>query len=301
MKKILWFLVVFSLMGCEPNFSAPVSNSSRDNPSSNSSGAPSNPTPASSLGLSGSSSGGDSVHQNNSANNGNKNIDIIIPSQNKTAPNGILEQLAWSSTGGGEPDKQLCGDCSPSISESSLILSDFSPFQKLNFGIYRKTGNNECYNNTADFVMSVDVQVDENGNLTSTINEETANLFIGYVIDINTNEMIWEADYGTYGYIECTKADNSQGECPGAPAQRLEVNKMAYVCTASETVKLRDGPGKNYSEIKSLVPGADIKIIGGPKCANDWSWWQVRTESGYEGWMTEGGDSSDPYFLCPKK
>ncbi len=89
--------------------------------------------------------------------------------------------------------------------------------------------------------------------------------------------------------------------CPNAPLQQLTVGEMAFVCTVSETVKLREGAGKNYEIIKSLVPGADVKVIGGPECADDWSWWQVETESGYVGWMSEGGDETDYYFLCPSE
>lgn len=88
--------------------------------------------------------------------------------------------------------------------------------------------------------------------------------------------------------------------CPGAPQQRLEIGGMAYVCTSIDSVKLREGPGKDHAVIKSLIPGADLEIIGGPKCNNDWSWWQVKTESGYIGWMSEGGDNVDKYYLCPR-
>jgi len=97
-----------------------------------------------------------------------------------------------------------------------------------------------------------------------------------------------------------TKPSSSPDSCPGAPKQRLKVGDNAYVCTKVDTVALREGPSKNYTIIKRLVPGADLKIIGGPTCANNWSFWQVRTESGYTGWMSEGGDSKDKYFLCPK-
>jgi hypothetical protein len=88
--------------------------------------------------------------------------------------------------------------------------------------------------------------------------------------------------------------------CSGAPKQRLKVGGNASVCTTSEPVALRDGPGKGYSVIKYLVSGADLKVKDGPVCANNWSYWKVQTESGYIGWMSEGGDSKDTYFLCPK-
>jgi len=231
----------------------------------------------------------------------NNSSNINIPSYNESAPNGILEQLAWGGIGGGDPDKQLCGDCSIGINESLITIRNFPPSHNLSLGLYRNTGYDECSYLTADYVMSAEVQVDDNGNLTSTISGATSDLFVGYVTDTNTNEMIWEADYGIYGHIECTQVNNSQGSCQGAPPQRLKVNEMAYVCTASDTVKLREGPDKDYPILKSLVPGADLKIIGGPKCSDNWSWWQVETESGFHGWMSEGGDSTDKYFLCPKQ
>lgn len=100
--------------------------------------------------------------------------------------------------------------------------------------------------------------------------------------------------------VSSSSSSSSSNSCPGAPAQRLQVGDNAYVCTSVDTVALRDGPGKSYAIIKRLVPGADLKVIGGPSCANNWSFWEVRTDSGYTGWMSEGGDSKDPYFLCPK-
>jgi hypothetical protein len=107
------------------------------------------------------------------------------------------------------------------------------------------------------------------------------------------------------GIVSLSQTDSSNNSstnsCPGAPPQRLKINEMAYVCTAADTVKLREGPGRNYSVIKSLVPGADLKVIGGPSCSDNWSWWQVETEAGYTGWISEGGDNVDPYFICPQQ
>lgn len=100
--------------------------------------------------------------------------------------------------------------------------------------------------------------------------------------------------------VSSSSSGSSSNSCPGAPDQRLQVGDNAYICTSVDTVALREGPGKNYAIIKRLVPGADLKVIGGPSCANNWSFWEVRTDSGYTGWMSEGGDSKDKYFLCPK-
>ena len=87
--------------------------------------------------------------------------------------------------------------------------------------------------------------------------------------------------------------------CPGAPPQRLAVKGRASVCTARDAVYLRQNPGKQYTVIKTLVPGADLTITDGPVCSDNWSWWKVKTESGYIGWISEGGDTKDQYFLCP--
>jgi len=66
------------------------------------------------------------------------------------------------------------------------------------------------------------------------------------------------------------------------------------------SVKVRSTPGMSGSRLTSLPSSTEFDVIGGPVCAgNNWSWWQVRTDSGQVGWMAEGGDEVDPYFLCP--
>jgi hypothetical protein len=91
-------------------------------------------------------------------------------------------------------------------------------------------------------------------------------------------------------------------KCPGAPKKRVSVDDQATICTKSETVYLRTKPSSSADYTHRLVPGADITVIGGPKCDKQKSWWywKVRTESGYVGWVSEGGDTKDPYFICPK-
>lgn len=87
--------------------------------------------------------------------------------------------------------------------------------------------------------------------------------------------------------------------CPGAPPQRLEINEDAKVCTKSDYVFLRSGPAKSYSTLKKVYPGTVVTVIDGPRCSDNWSWWKVKLSGGTTGWMAEGGDKVDPYFLCP--
>ncbi|MCW5887388.1 MAG: SH3 domain-containing protein [Anaerolineales bacterium] len=88
--------------------------------------------------------------------------------------------------------------------------------------------------------------------------------------------------------------------CAGAPAQRLVVGEYAQVCTLRDSVFMRNSPSRSADRIGRYAPGSTLEVMYGPICADDWSWWQVRDESGQTGWMSEGGDAIDPYFLCPQ-
>jgi hypothetical protein len=102
--------------------------------------------------------------------------------------------------------------------------------------------------------------------------------------------------------IESESATVESGQtssCPGAPSQRMVVNQSGYVCTKEDAVKLRSAPRRSGSEILQLVPGTSFTVIGGPSCADNWSWWNVRLDNGTTGWVSEGGDQIDPYFICP--
>lgn len=229
---------------------------------------------------------------------GNVPVDLSIPFQNDPAPSGILDQLSWTAKGGGEMT-QVCGDCDVTIKGDRITFSMFEPSQELRALVYRSTGANEskCADGSAEYVTTLLIQVDEAGNFSSKLNGPTKDLLVVYVLAVRTGDKIWRNFSVPYEHLSCSDFASS---CPGAPPQKLKVDQTAYVCTSRDSVKLREGPGKSYPVVKSLVPGADVQIIGGPKCANNWSWWQVKTESGYTGWMAEGGDNADPYFICPR-
>jgi hypothetical protein len=93
--------------------------------------------------------------------------------------------------------------------------------------------------------------------------------------------------------------DSPVNSCLGAPAQRMTVNQRGYVCTQGDHVRLRDAPRKSANEITSLSVDSQFTVIDGPSCADNWSWWQVQTNDGDTGWISEGGDETDPYFVCP--
>ena len=87
--------------------------------------------------------------------------------------------------------------------------------------------------------------------------------------------------------------------CPGAPPQRMVVNQGGFVCTQGENVRLRDAPARSATTIFSLPVGSQFTVIDGPECSDDWSWWKITLDNGTTGWIAEGGDKIDPYFICP--
>ena len=103
------------------------------------------------------------------------------------------------------------------------------------------------------------------------------------------------------------------GSCPGAIAQHLRVGDKAKVCTRSDRLILRSDPSSDSQEKFRMYPGTKLTVIGGPKCGSNNTWWQVSVEAGSrvwdggdfnttteeKGWVREGSDSKDPYFICP--
>lgn len=87
-------------------------------------------------------------------------------------------------------------------------------------------------------------------------------------------------------------------QCADAPQQGLQVDDQVYVCTQVDRLTLREAPRRNSDEVLLMDPGTALTIVDGPACADAWLWWQVKTTDGEIGWVAEGGDETDPYFIC---
>jgi hypothetical protein len=87
--------------------------------------------------------------------------------------------------------------------------------------------------------------------------------------------------------------------CPGSKYSRLYVGDIAYVSFDPPLPnRVRSQPGTSGTYLGMLQPGERMEIIGGPECANQAIWWQVRSlSSSLTGWTAEG-DSKD-YWLVP--
>ncbi len=292
-RLLLGILIAMLLSACG---SSTTSSSSRTNNSSGYSSSSGSGNQSS--GSSSSSSSGSSQSANSS------NAEFSIPYRAENSPNGVLDQLAWFGSGGSDgvdwyDGTSRCQTCDLTIQNNKLSLYGFESNQTLNIPLYEPTGFDSCKRGTAKYITTITVTTNSNGNIDVKLKGNTsANLASG-VYDAYTGVLLVKTNL-SLDNSSCTTTTSSSSSCPGAPPQKLEVGDKAYVCTRTDSVRLRDGAGKQYNTIKSLVPGADIKIVGGPKCADNWSWWKVETESGYVGWIAEGGDNVDPYFICPK-
>lgn len=55
--------------------------------------------------------------------------------------------------------------------------------------------------------------------------------------------------------------------------------------TGGSGLRMRAGAGQGHDVVKLLQEGAVLEVIGGPKEADGFTWWQVRDEVGESGWV----------------
>lgn len=105
----------------------------------------------------------------------------------------------------------------------------------------------------------------------------------------------------TISAFDCFQAPilPNTSSCPGAPPQRMVSGQRGRVCTQTAYVDIRESAGMSSIAMDVITPGDGFIVIGGPQCADNQSWWQIETSWGTIGWVSEGGDAVDPYFICP--
>lgn len=84
-------------------------------------------------------------------------------------------------------------------------------------------------------------------------------------------------------------SDFTNYSCPDKSKVKLRVGMRAIV--SRDDVNLRSTPKVpndwDANIITILHQGNKMTIIGGPKCAHDGTWWEVKTDRGYTGWIRE--------------
>ncbi len=62
--------------------------------------------------------------------------------------------------------------------------------------------------------------------------------------------------------------------------------------TAGDSLRMRSGPGKNFSVLALLSDGTQVTVVEGPQTADGLTWWRVSTPDGATGWVIESIDDN---------
>lgn len=72
---------------------------------------------------------------------------------------------------------------------------------------------------------------------------------------------------------------------PVAAASLAVGGKVTVKGTGGSGLNMRSGAGSAQPRVKTLAEGSVLEVIGGPKEANGFTWWQVRDAAGTSGWV----------------
>ncbi len=90
----------------------------------------------------------------------------------------------------------------------------------------------------------------------------------------------------------------AQDVCGTAPPPRLSAGQSARVTYADGVGNnLRTAPSAGATILGVMGEGEVFTVIGGPQCAENFNWWQVRRWDGQTGWTAEG--TAGDYWLEP--
>jgi hypothetical protein len=95
--------------------------------------------------------------------------------------------------------------------------------------------------------------------------------------------------------------DTSARNCSLGFSSTLEVGIYAYISLVPPLPnRVRAGAGKANAYLGQIQPGAGVRIIDGPLCADGFSWWLVEAVEGrLRGWTVEGRKSEQWVVPCP--
>jgi len=111
-----------------------------------------------------------------------------------------------------------------------------------------------------------------------------------------TTNTLYSSDTPT---IEPSDTPPARKTCPGAPPIRVEIGDTARVSyNNGKPLYLRSAPVVGQNVQWYLYGGTAIKIIAGPDCSNDVSFFEVSDLSnGHTGWVPEADADSTNYLL----
>lgn len=93
-------------------------------------------------------------------------------------------------------------------------------------------------------------------------------------------------------------SQNTTITCPNALQTRLKIGIFIQVTTSGKVpyLGIRPEPTLETNKMFELLSGEQMKVLDGPRCANDSYFWYVDTPKG-KGWVREG--NQEFYFVDP--
>jgi hypothetical protein len=88
--------------------------------------------------------------------------------------------------------------------------------------------------------------------------------------------------------------------CPGALPSRLQVGQTGFVSQEPPVAnRVRSEPDREAEILGQIMPGEKFTVLDGPRCADGWAWWRLRSRAqDLEGWTSEGDTE---YWLVPSQ
>lgn len=92
---------------------------------------------------------------------------------------------------------------------------------------------------------------------------------------------------------------HAAGVCSGWET-RLWIGAPARVTNRGDQLALRTGPSTSEGKITKIYSGQTFTVIGGPKCADGYTWWNIQGDMG-TGWSVEAGEENGKsyWWLAP--
>jgi hypothetical protein len=165
------------------------------------------------------------------------------------------------------------------------------------------TGEVKDWIQKADIIGSQGIYLSRKDNWaadkTTTVTSKDGGIRITYTI-VHTSSTPSNPKAPVLGTTPGTTKSVSQNYwCDDLSHVRLKVGDRAKVVGLK--VNLRSTPivPMDYYEnsLAKVDQGTPLTVVGGPACAHEGTWWQVRTKKGLVGWMREYLASSNSYLI----
>ena len=91
------------------------------------------------------------------------------------------------------------------------------------------------------------------------------------------------------------------GNCSNVSSSPLRTKRFAYIALMPPLPnRIRSDASRSSAYLGQIEPGAGLRVIDGPLCADGFSWWLVESlDKRLRGWTVEGRNSEQWLIPCP--